>query len=152
MALSPAEYRALVAAKGTAAPSGIKKETRSKKATVTIGGVTFFARSPWEANIACYFESLRVGKEILRWEHEPDTFWFNSIKRGVRSYLPDFKITRNNGSVYYVEVKGYMDSKSLTKLKRMKKYHPGVEVQLIDKDRYKEIKKSAKFIKGWGLM
>jgi hypothetical protein len=45
-----------------------------------------------------------------------------------------------------------MDSKSLTKLKRMAKYHPTVEVQLIDKTRYAEIKKTSKNIKGWGLM
>jgi hypothetical protein len=144
---TPAEYRALLVTKPAAVSS-----SRSKKATVTIGGVTFFARSPWEANIAAYYEMLRVSGEITRWEHEPDTFWFDSIKRGVRSYLPDFKITRSNGSVYYVEVKGYMDSKSLTKLKRMAKYHPTVEVQLIDKTRYAEIKKTSKNIKGWGLM
>ncbi len=129
-----------------------KADNRSKKATVTIGTTTFFARSTYEANIAAYYQFLQDGGSIAKWEHEPDTFWFEKIRRGVRSYLPDFKITRNDGTIYYVEVKGYMDPKSATKLKRMKKYHPKVELELIDVERYKEIKKSAKFIKQWGIM
>jgi hypothetical protein len=149
MALTPAEYKALVAAKKTKkSPSGVRQ------GDVTIGGTTFRARSAWEANIAAYFESLRLSGEISKWEHEPkgSTFWFLTIKRGVRSYLPDFRITRNSGVIYYVEVKGYMDKKSATKLKRMKKYYPDVEVQLIDADRYREIAKSAKYIREWGKM
>lgn len=148
MALTMSEYRALLLQKK---PATIE-QSRSKKGYVTIGGITFFARSPWEADIAAYYESLKKGKEIATWEHEPHTFWFESIRRGVRSYLPDFRITRNNGEQYYVEVKGYMDKKSATKLKRMKKYYPEVHLELIDAVRYREIKKSSKFIKGWGQL
>jgi hypothetical protein len=92
---------------------------RVKRGTIEIGGKTFFARSSWEANIAAYLQFLKEHNEILDWEHEPETFWFEKIKRGVRSYLPDFKVTKNDGSFYFAEVKGWMDDKSKTKIKRM---------------------------------
>lgn len=71
---------------------------------------------------------------ILDWEHEPKTFWFEGIKRGCVSYLPDFRILRPNGEHYWVEVKGYLDSKSKTKLKRFKRYFPEEELLLITKE------------------
>ena len=120
--------------------------------TVTIGGKTFFARSSWEANIGAYFEFLKNMGNIVDWRHEPKTFWFNGVRRGVVSYLPDFEITENSGVVKYVEVKGYMDARSRTKLKRMKKYYPEVVVELIDKKRYAEIACKSRFIKNWGLL
>jgi hypothetical protein len=46
--------------------------------------------------------------------------------------------------VEYREVKGYMDSKSRTKLKRMKKYHPAVTVILIERKQLDEIKRNLK--------
>lgn len=108
-------------------------------------------RSSWEANYARYLNWLQVKGDILRWEFEPDTFWFEAIKRGVRSYLPDFKVwDADGGQPYYVEVKGYMDAKSRTKLKRMKKYHPAVKVELFDAKRYKVLDRRMKnTLPGW---
>lgn len=146
--MSMAQYKRLMAAPKKA----IKKDSKSKKASVTIGCITFFARSPWEANIAAYFENEKRKGKIRTWEHEPDTFWFEMIRRGVRSYLPDFKITRIDESFYYVEVKGYMDAKSKTKIKRMAKYYPSIELQLIDEKGYRQIKKNANKIPEWGIM
>lgn len=71
---------------------------------------------------------------IKTWEHEPQIFWFNEIKRGTRSYLPDFKVTLSDGSHYWVEVKGYFDSKSLTKIKRFHKYYPGEKLIVVSKE------------------
>jgi hypothetical protein len=126
--------------------------SKAKHGTIQIGSNIFFARSTWEANIGAYFEFLKNKNEIKEWKHEPTTFWFNEIKRGVRSYKPDFLITRNNDSEYYVEVKGYMDAKSKTKLFRMSKYYPNVEVDLIDKKRYEGISKMKGFIPNWGML
>lgn len=126
--------------------------TTGKKGKVTIGGKTFFARSSWEANIASYFEFLKGRGEIKEWQHEPDEFWFYEIKRGTRSYLPDFKITRNDDTIYYVEVKGYMDKKSKTKLNRMKKYYPKIELEVLGRTRYNSIKKFSRIIENWGLL
>jgi hypothetical protein len=78
---------------------------------------------------------LKEQKIILEWDYEPQTFWFDSIRRGTRSYLPDFKVYRPDGTHYWLEVKGYMDQKSKTKIKRFKKYYPQEELIIIDKEK-----------------
>lgn len=115
-----------------------------------IGGISKYYRSRWEANYARYLEWLKINQEIKSWEHEPQTFWFEGIKRGSVSYLPDFKVTENDGSESFHEVKGWMDSRSKTKLARMKKYFPYVKIVLIKERQYKEIeRKLGKMIAGW---
>lgn len=108
-----------------------------------------YFRSAWEANYARYLNWLQSRGEIDSWEYEPETFWFEAIKRGVRSYKPDFRISEK-GKSYFVEVKGWMDPKSRTKLRRMKKYHPGVEVRLVDAKQYESIKRAvSRLIPTW---
>jgi hypothetical protein len=101
-------------------------------------GDTYF-RSSWEANYARYLNLRLKAGVIAGWEYEPDTFWF-PIRRGTVSYLPDFKVTNPSGKIEYHEVKGYMDPKSRTKLRRMAKYYPAVTVLVIDKPVYREVK------------
>lgn len=110
-----------------------------------------FLRSQWEANYARYLMYLMSKGLIQRWEYEPDTFWFENIMRGTRSYLPDFKIWETlDTEPYYIEVKGYMDPKSATKLKRMAKYHPAIRIELVDRKAYMEIKnKLSSIIPNW---
>jgi len=115
--------------------------SRTTKGWREIGDKKYYFRSKWEMNIAYYLEWLRTHGEILYWEYEPKTFWFEQIRRGTRSYLPDFFVREKNGSEYYIEVKGWMDQKSRTKMARMKKYYPNVEVRLYDEDTYKTLKK-----------
>jgi hypothetical protein len=76
---------------------------------------------------------------IQKWEYESETFWFEKIRRGVRSYTPDFKVWKTEEVTYRVEVKGWMDAKSKTKLKRMAKYHPGVEIRVVGQKEYTSI-------------
>lgn len=113
-----------------------------------IGDMHF--RSSWEANYARYLNLLIRQKIITAWEYEAETFWFEAIRRGTRSYTPDFRITEPSGSIYFVEVKGWMDAKSKTKLKRMKKYYPAVEIRVVDQKAYREIsRKLGGAIPGW---
>lgn len=108
----------------------------SKKSTAawrTIGGKRIYFRSQWEMNYARYLEFLKQKGLIIEWEHEPHTFWFEEIKRGVRSYMPDFKVYDPDGSHYWVEVKGWMDPKSVTKIKRLKKYYPNERLEVVGK-------------------
>lgn len=104
-----------------------------------LGGL--YVRSAWEANWARYLNWQRDRGLIVSWEFEPETFEF-PIKRGSRFYTPDFRVTLPDGMVEYHEIKGYMDQRSATKLKRMKKYHPAVKIVLIDKDRYQGVAQS----------
>lgn len=104
-----------------------------------IGGIKKYYRSRWEANYARYLEMLKASGQIKSWLHEPTTFWFEKIMRGTRSYLPDFLVTGLDDSEEYHEVKGWMDDKSITKLKRMRIYHPDVRIKLVEKKEYMEI-------------
>lgn len=103
-----------------------------------------YFRSAWESNIARYYNFIGV-----KWEFEPKTFIFKDIKRGSVSYTPDFYLPEEDK---WVEVKGWMDGKSKTKLKRFKQQYPEEykKLELITEKEYNEIKrKIAPFIKGW---
>jgi len=113
--------------------------SRTNKGWETIGGKRHYYRSGWEPKYAIYLESLKKMKAIKEWEYEPDTFWFEDIRRGTRSYLPDFKITYLDDTVEYHEVKGWMDAKSKTKLKRMAKYYPEIKLILIQQKEMKSL-------------
>jgi hypothetical protein len=109
-----------------------------------------YFRSAWEANFARYLNWLVSKGEISGWTYEPTTFWFEAIKRGVRSYKPDFGITPTEGEPYFIELKGWMDPRSRTKLKRMAKYHPKVRVDLVDEAAYRAIARTvSSLIPGW---
>lgn len=112
-----------------------------------LGGMYF--RSSWEANYARYLNWLISIGEIFKWEYEPDTYEF-PVKRGSRFYTPDFKVFNNDNSVDYHEIKGYMDPRSATKLKRMAKYYPEIKVILISKDEYYSIQSVvSSIVPGW---
>jgi hypothetical protein len=72
-------------------------------------------RSNWEAN----FVRVLNGYDI-KFEFEPTVFSF-PIKRGTKGYTPDFFINKTGE---WVEIKGYLDTKSKVKLKRFKRYYP----------------------------
>lgn len=115
-----------------------------------IGGVRKYYRSRWEANYARYLQWLKEGRNIQDWKHEPKTFWFEGVKRGTCSYLPDFCVTELGGKEVYHEVKGWMDDRSKTKIKRMAKYHPEVKLIVIDAKQYQSIKRTMQpIIKDW---
>ena len=100
-----------------------------------------YIRSRWEAN---YFRILQHQKTqgiIQDFQYEPLTFWFESIKRGTRHYTPDFLVVLPDGTHYFVEIKGFMDTVSNTKLKRMAKYYPNEQIIVIDEEVYRKIEK-----------
>ena len=72
------------------------------------------------------------------------------IMRGTRSYLPDFRVTEINGDIAYHEIKGWMDDRSKTKIKRMAKYYPEVKLIVIDAKDYRNLERKVKhLVKGW---
>lgn len=105
-----------------------------------------YFRSKWEANYALYLDFLIKNGDIKDWEYESETFFFDKIKLGTRSYRPDFPVINNDDSKEYHEVKGYMDARSKTKLKRMAKYFPEIKLVLIDRAYYMDMMKKMKGI------
>jgi hypothetical protein len=111
----------------------------------TIGTQTKYFRSKWEANYARYLQYLKEQGKIKDWLHEPKTFWFETIRRGTRSYKPDFQVFALDGSHEWIEVKGFLDGKSKTKLKRMRIYYPREKITVIDR---KFFQKNNRLLKG----
>lgn len=118
-----------------------------------IGGKEIYCRSKWEANYSRYLQFLKEQGQIIDWQHEPHTFWFEAIKRGVRSYLPDFRVSYLEGTGIthaWHEVKGYYDTKTITKLKRMAKYYPDEKIVLIDSYWFRRNNSKLKgLVQGW---
>jgi len=131
-----------------AMPTSVINYTKFKAGKRQDLGDKYF-RSRWEANWARYLEWMKGRGEIIKWEYEVDTFEF-PMKRGSRFYTPDFKVFENNGIIEYQEVKGYLDQKSATKLKRMKKYYPTIKIFLVDRPIYMLVLKGlSKIIPNW---
>ena len=115
-----------------------------------VGGRKIYFRSKWEANYGRYLEFLKSCGEVKEWLHEPKTFWFEKIKRGCRSYLPDFRVVWADGKEEYHEVKGWMDKRSITKIKRMRIYHPKVVLRVLDGKWFSEnTRKLKSFVPEW---
>ncbi len=112
-----------------------------KRGWYKINGKRMFFRSLWEVNYALYLDFLKKEKLIEMWEYEPDSFIFEKIKSGTRSYRPDFKITKKDQSIEYHEVKGWMTPKSKTQIKRMAKYYPNIKLRIIGRKEYDSIYK-----------
>jgi len=124
--------------------------SRAKSGWIKLGGKRFFSRSQWEANYGRFLEWQKQLGEIAEWEHEPKTFWFEKIKRGVRSYMPDFKVTMRNGRIEWHEVKGWMDAKSRTKIKRFAKYYPNETLRVFGVSWFKDAnRKLAAIVPEW---
>lgn len=101
--------------------------------TTTIGSRKITFKSQAELSFAEHLEFLREARQIQYWGYEPhgSTFWFERIRRGVRSYKSDFLVVTNSREVQWYEIKGYLDSRSVTKLKRMRKYYPEIKIILV---------------------
>lgn len=83
-------------------------------------------RSSWERNV---YRVLRKIYPAHEWdiEYERLTLVFVKPYRRVLDYKPDFAIyprERNTNEMRLVEVKGYLDSPSRTRLTGFKKYYP----------------------------
>lgn len=69
-------------------------------------------RSNWEIELAELLHELGI-----EFEYEPERFYFRAERE---SYLPDFYLPEYNT---WIEVKGFMDKRSLRRVKLFKKYH-----------------------------
>ena len=100
-----------------------------------------FFRSRWEANYARYLDFLVKHGRVTSWEYEAHEFWFEGVKRGTRSYKPDFRVVLPGGRHEWHEVKGWMDATSKTQLKRMARYFPEEKVVVIDAAWFRAIRR-----------
>ncbi len=108
-------------------------------------------RSGWERNVARYLDHLVDEGTVAYWGYEVERFQF-PVKRGNRSYLPDFKVFYPDGTYEWWEVKGYMDNDSKIKLKRFALHHTeeSLKLKLIDRPAYHKIRDEfGAILEGW---
>jgi hypothetical protein len=131
-------------------PKNQSQRIISKQGWRTIGGQKAFFRSKQEANYARWLEFQKQRNIIKDWQHEPKTFWFEGIKRGINNYTPDFMVTFPDDKIEWHEVKGWMDSRSKTKIKRFLKYHPTETLKVFGSKWYQAAsKKLHRIIRDW---
>ena len=120
---------------------GTTKPTRQfKKHMGKRDDLGIFVRSIWEANFARYLKYLQEHGSIKSWAYKAEEFSF-PVKRGTRFYKPDFRVTNNDDSIEYFEVKGYMDAKSAAQLKRMALYHPDKKVTVVGEEFFRGLRR-----------
>jgi len=117
----------------------------------TFGGKCHFYRSLWEHNYARFLEWQKAGGHILKWDYEPKRFCFKHFyNRAPYDYLPDFRITNTDGSHEWHEVKGFLNSKSKTKISRFEKHYPEEgSIILIDKSWFSKMSTLSALVPGW---
>lgn len=126
-----------------------REKTTWKSGIRVIDGKEFFFRSAWEANYARYLELKKQTGEIKKWRFECKRF-FGYGKWKATCYLPDFEITNNDGSIEFHEIKGWMDERSIQKIKMMKDCFPDVDLVVIGSKEYTLIKNNYQSkIDGW---
>lgn len=141
---------------------------------VGVRGIKY--RSKAEANFAAYLDWLRSIREIQDWAYEPVEFWFTpnpppvrkgkrkratawnnpahlgltGISRGRTTAVLDFSVTTNQGPGYYIEVKGYLDKRSKTLLDRVRRYFPGMRVDVVDSKQMRALARQVgEIVPGW---
>jgi len=130
--------------------SGSNASRRASQGWRIYGDRKIFMRSKWEANYGRYLQWQKEHGKIKDWEHEPYIFRFEGLTKGCTTYKPDFKVIELDGSHYWVEVKGYYDQKSITKLKRLALYYPQEKIKTVDKKWFKRNNERMRIIiKGW---
>lgn len=99
-----------------------------------------YFRSSWEANIARILDY-----ENIEWQYECNRFYFKEDIDGVISYQPDFYLPQFHK---WIEVKGWMDDKSKTRLSLFEKQYPEEykNLILIDRKFYESLQKEFKDI------
>ncbi len=121
----------------------------------------FHVRSKAEANYARYLKWMEVQGYARKWAYEPHTFWFNEprgtglgVKRGVVSYIPDFwvewGVKADHPGEEFIEIKGFMDRQSATKIKRFGIYYPEKRLKVITTKQVSQMGRNlGKIIPGW---
>jgi len=92
------------------------------KRKVRFGGRDY--RSKLEVTVARELRKLKGKKKLKKIEYEKEKLPFII----EANYLPDFVVTRNDGSTIIIEVKGILDRDTQKKMLAVKRCHPDLEI------------------------
>lgn len=126
---------------------GVDVYSRCGKYPCVIGGMYNVFKSSWEVVIAKRLQELVDDGSITYWRYESKHFNFDDVKRGIRSYCPDFEVALNDGSVLFIEVKGWRMEKSMKRISMFKERYPDVKFYMIDNDEYNKILSESDYLR-----
>ncbi len=93
-----------------------KKGSKYKNHRVKVDGINFDSKA--ECNYYFHLLSLKEKGEIKKIETQPKVY----LSEAKILYKPDFLITKNDDSIYYVDVKGMRTSVFQIKMRLWKAY------------------------------
>lgn len=112
-----------------------------------ICGKQYVFKSTWEVGVAKKLQEILDSGEIKQWLYESKHFNFDDMKRGIRSYCPDFEVLLLDGSVLYIEVKGWKMPNAMKRIEMFKERYPNEKFYLIDEREYKKITSESDYLR-----
>jgi hypothetical protein len=88
----------------------------------------------------------------VRWQYEPKTFYFESVKSGVnRAFKPDFFLPDEGPRGTWHELKGYLDKNSAIKIRRFRRWYPEDTLVVIPYDFFQDCERQGlcRLIPSW---
>ena len=81
--------------------------------------------------------AIEMDADAIPWQYEPEKIdWFPAPPK-TRTYTPDFKVMRKDGSYFFVEFKGYLRPGDKTKMRAVKKQRPEIDIRFVFMNAYK---------------
>lgn len=110
----------------------VRREFRNKKCTAVIEGKKYVFDSLFEGHWFLYQQFLKEQKQIRSWVFHPvcwDFFQFG-YRNKPYEYTPDGLIIENDGTEIYQELKGHIETKDVSRLRRASD-HYGARFDLV---------------------
>lgn len=107
------------------------KEYNNQRVTAEVGGKEYHFRSKLEYKWAQYCQFRKEQGLIKNWAFEQTTFRFGDEKCGAVKYLVDFDILNLDDTFHYEELKGYLSGRDRSKFRKVQKYYPDAQIDLI---------------------
>lgn len=84
-------------------------------------------RNAFEKLAEKILSKYKKDKIIPLFEYETEEIEYTLTK----NYVPDFIVTKQNGSKVYIEMKGYLRPEDRTKMIAVKKQHPELDIRIV---------------------
>lgn len=98
--------------------------SRRKRGQYVYQGIEFASRAEME------FAINELNKSKLLWMYEPEKFpWIPEAEK--RTYTPDFKVQRKDGSYFYIEYKGFFKYEDRKKMLAIKAQYPDCDIRMV---------------------
>lgn len=104
-------------------------------------------RNPLEVRILKELNHLKRGTKWKNLSYEDEYLPYIT----EHSYIPDFILTRSDGTKLYIEVKGWLRKDDQKKLIAVKKYNPDIDIRIVfDKDNKLSARHKMRY-SGWAI-